>query len=98
MLEPPVARFDELRVHRERAGDRRRTLRHPDGKHEWQAGPLLPDLSEIVDVRVVRRERTRARRQQQRRIANDEARVVRLGATALEVGDLGVGRNERGRG
>ena len=75
-----------LGVHRQRLGDRRRALRDPHGEDERQAGPLLPLAAQVVGVAIVGQSavgwiqlgRAQARPEMQRRVADDQPRVVLL--------------------
>src|SRR5450755_4091849 len=98
--ESPIARLEQPRVHLERVGGERRALGHPHREDEREPGPLLPALAQIVDVGVVggagmlAAVRTQSVREQERRVADDEARAMRLLEEACDVGELGVARRE----
>ena len=94
--EAPVARLEQPRVYPERIGRGGGALRDPHREHERQSGPRLPALAEIVDVGIIGRARlfgaarAHAIREQQRRIADHQSRVVRLVQKARDVRELGI--------
>src|SRR5256885_8384780 len=91
MREAPIPRRDQTSVRVQCLTHVGRPLGHPDREHKRLIGPLLPGLTEIIDIRIPIALR---RTQNERCVANDKPRIGYIIRRFNDIANFGVAGHE----
>src|SRR5688500_19756538 len=91
MRQSPVPGFYQRRVRCKRRSDLGLALSNPHRKHKRLSGPVLPNLAEVVGVRI---SLSMHRAEKQRSVANNETGIGTVGISGYDVAQLRTAGNE----